>query len=123
MRVMSNGKVRRSVAEWQTICERFTRSGLGQQKFCQREALAVSSFKKWYARWVEHKPQQAELTLSVDEFLRRWSEHVPLPGVPMVRAWGLYESTQRPKLDQCWEQLPGEDTTRETPRGIEAEPP
>lgn len=35
------------------------------------------------------KPQQAELTLSVAEFLRRWSEHVPLPGVHTVRAWGL----------------------------------
>ena len=31
---------------------------------------------------------QAELTLSVAEFLRRWSEHVPLPGVHTVRAWG-----------------------------------
>ena len=41
------------------------------------------------------KPQQAELTLSVAEFLRRWSEHVPLPGVHTVRAWGLYASTQR----------------------------
>jgi Putative transposase/Transposase zinc-binding domain len=34
------------------------------------------------------KPQQQELTLTVDEFLRRWREHVPLPGVHMVRAWG-----------------------------------
>ena len=35
------------------------------------------------------KPQRAELTLSVAELLRRWSEHVPLPGIPTVRAWGL----------------------------------
>jgi hypothetical protein len=33
------------------------------------------------------KPRQAELTLSVSEFLHRWSEHVPLAGVPTVRAW------------------------------------
>ena len=39
------------------------------------------------------KPQQAELRLSVVEFLRRWSDHVPLPGVHLVRAWGLYAST------------------------------
>ena len=69
------------------------------------------------------KPRQAELALTRDEFLRRWSEHVPLPGVHMVRAWGLYASTQRPKLTQCREHLPGADTTRETPRGVEAEPP
>ena len=36
----------------------------------------------------------------MEEFLRRWSAHVPLPGVHMVRAWGLYASTQRPKLEQ-----------------------
>jgi hypothetical protein len=52
------------------------------------------------------KPRQQELTLSAEEFLRRWSEHVPVPGVHMVRAWGLYASTQRRRLAQCREQLP-----------------
>jgi hypothetical protein len=64
-------------------------------------------------------PRQAELTLTVAEFLRRWSAHVPEPGGHMVRAWGLYASTQRPKLEQCREQLPEEDLTRETPREAE----
>ena len=59
------------------------------------------------------KPQQQELTLSVTEFLRRWSEPVPLPGVHVVRAWGLYASTQRPKLEHCREQLSGEESPRE----------
>jgi hypothetical protein len=31
---------------------------------------------------------QAELTLKVEEFLRRWSAHAPLPGGHTVRAWG-----------------------------------
>src|SRR5262249_49755692 len=65
------------------------------------------------------QPRQAELTLSVAEFLRRWSEHVPLPGVHTVSAWGLYASTQRPKLDQGREQLP-EETAREGAQGLEA---
>ncbi len=68
-------------------------------------------------------PQQRELTLSVAEFLRRWSEHVPLPGVHTVRAWGLYASTQRPKLAQCQAQLPEQDASRETPTRVEDEPP
>jgi hypothetical protein len=46
MRVTRNGKVARSEAEWRTICVRFAQSGLGPQEFCQREALAVGSFKK-----------------------------------------------------------------------------
>ena len=41
------------------------------------------------------QPQQAELTLREETFLRRWSEHVPLPGVQSVRAWGLSASTQQ----------------------------
>jgi hypothetical protein len=55
------------------------------------------------------QPQQQEMTLTVDEFLRRWSEHVPLPGVHTIRAWGLYASTQRPKLAYCREHLPEKD--------------
>jgi hypothetical protein len=69
------------------------------------------------------KPQQQELTLTVEEFLRRWSEHVPLPGVHMVRAWGLYASTQRPKLERCREQLPEQEPLRETLGGVEDTPP
>jgi hypothetical protein len=68
------------------------------------------------------KPQQAELTLRVEEFLRRWSEHVPLPGVHTVRAWGLYASTQRRRLQECRDQLP-ETARPEKPRRAEEEPP
>jgi hypothetical protein len=62
------------------------------------------------------KPHQAELTLRVTEFLHRWSTHVPLPGVHTVRAWGLYASTQRQKLDQCRAQLSEEETPRPLPQ-------
>lgn len=50
MRVTANGKVWRSEAEWRTICARFAQSGLGPKEFCQREAIAVGSFRKWYQR-------------------------------------------------------------------------
>jgi hypothetical protein len=68
------------------------------------------------------QPRQAELTLEVEEFLRRWSAHVPSPGMHMVRAWGLYASTQRPKLTRCREELPEKETPQETPQTTE-EPP
>jgi hypothetical protein len=64
-----------------------------------------------------------EVTLRVTEFLTRWSEHVPVPGVHTVRAWGLYASTQRRRLDQCRDQLPAEDTLADTPQRTAAEPP
>lgn len=69
------------------------------------------------------QPQQGELTLTVAEFLRRWSTHVPLPGVHMVRAWGLYASTQRPKLERCRAQLPEQETLVDKPQGTATEPP
>ena len=50
MRVTSNGKVWRSEAEWRTICVRFAQSGLEPKEFCQREALALGSFRKWQQR-------------------------------------------------------------------------
>ena len=69
------------------------------------------------------KPRQAALTLSTTEFLRRWSEHVPLPGVHTVRACGLYASTQRQKLERCREQLPEEEASVKTPPVVQEEPP
>jgi hypothetical protein len=69
------------------------------------------------------KPRQAQLRLTVPEFLSRWSEHVPLPGVHTVRAWGLYASAQRPKLARCREELPEEETTQEKPKEAEEHSP
>jgi len=56
-RESTNGRVRRSLAEWRTICERFARSGLGAEEFCLREKLTVSSFKKWYRRYLGEEQQ------------------------------------------------------------------
>ena len=69
------------------------------------------------------QPRQAELTLEVEEFLRRWSDHVPLPGVHLVRAWGLYASTQRPKRAECREHVTGAERPQEPPRvGLDESP-
>jgi hypothetical protein len=43
MRVMSNGKVRRSVEDWRAICERFTECGLEQKEFWRRNSPQKSS--------------------------------------------------------------------------------
>ena len=59
------------------------------------------------------KPRQQELTLTVGEFLHRWGEHVPLPGMHTVRAWGLYAATQRRRLEQGRAQLPEGETERD----------
>jgi hypothetical protein len=80
----------------------------------------------WYGSHGEHdaqgKPRRQEVTLSSREFLARWSEHVPLPGIHLVRAWGLYASTQRRRLDQCRTQLPEKETGEEIPQGRAEKP-
>jgi hypothetical protein len=68
-------------------------------------------------------PRPPTVTLTVTEFLRRWSAHVPLPGVHTVRAWGLYASTQRRRLEQWREQLPEQETPGEVPTRSADEPP
>ncbi len=40
------------------------------------------------------------LTLSVTEFLQRWLLHVPPPGFPVVRSYGLYASGKRAVMTQ-----------------------
>ena len=52
------------------------------------------------------KPRPEDLTLSLPDFLHRWSAHVPLPAVHTVRAWGLYAPTQRRRLQHCRQHLP-----------------
>ena len=41
------------------------------------------------------------LTLSVTDFLQRWLLHVPPPGFPVVRSYGLYAAGKRATLAQC----------------------
>lgn len=47
MRVLADGRVRRTEAEWRTLMERFERSGLSVSAFCRRAKVSRSSFVKW----------------------------------------------------------------------------
>jgi hypothetical protein len=92
MRVMRNGKVRRSLEDWQAICERFSKSGLGQKAFCQQESLAVGSFKKWYRRCTARPAQRAafvELVTAPTAARREtWALEIELPSGIRVRVRG-----------------------------------
>ena len=90
MRVTSNGKVRRSIAEWRTICERFVQSGLGPKEFCHREAIALGSFKKWYPRCTEGRPQAEAFVELLSSPLKSepWAVEVELPSGVRLRLRG-----------------------------------
>ena len=90
MQMSTKGKVRRSAAEWRTLCERFTRSGLGVAEFCAREAIAESRFKKWYQRSqgaALPKGQFIELVPAVPG-AGRWEVELELPTGARLRLRG-----------------------------------
>ncbi len=55
MRVLADGRVRRTAAEWRGLVERFEQSGLSMTAFCGRAKLPRSSFVKWRRRLGEVK--------------------------------------------------------------------
>jgi hypothetical protein len=65
MRVQTNGRVRRSRAEWRKILDRFEASGLSEAVFCHREGIAKGSFSRWkhaFRASEGEKPAFIELT-------------------------------------------------------------
>ena len=46
------------------------------------------------------------LTLPINEFIRRWADHVPVPGLHMVRRWGLYAARNAAQLAVARSLLP-----------------
>jgi hypothetical protein len=53
----------------------------------------------------QQPPKWRTTRLPVDEFLDRLLEHVPVTGLHMVRAYGLYASAERAALKRCRCQL------------------
>ncbi len=62
------------------------------------------SFRYRDRRGRQH-PKWRTMTLPVEEFLDRLLQHVPVPGLQMVRAYGLYGRHQRAALQRCRLQL------------------
>jgi len=50
MRVLADGRVRRTEAEWRALVKRFEKSGLSISAFCRRAKLSRNSFLKWRRR-------------------------------------------------------------------------
>lgn len=58
MRVLADGRVRRTEAEWRGLIERFEQSGQSMAAFCRRARVPRDSFMKWRAR-LEERPRAA----------------------------------------------------------------
>jgi hypothetical protein len=56
MQVMSNGKVRRTEAEWREILARGEQSGHAPREFCRSEGIQVPSYLRWQRKLAGSKP-------------------------------------------------------------------
>jgi len=50
MQVMSNGRVRRTEAEWREVLSRWKTSRLTAREFCRKESIQATSFHRWQQR-------------------------------------------------------------------------
>ncbi len=80
---------------------RYVKSGpFKNSQICHADGQRVSF------RFKSHTTGRVEkLSLSIDDFVKRLMEHVPLPGKPSVRYCGLYTSSLRTKLNQARKHL------------------
>ncbi len=53
MRVLADGRVRRTESEWRALVSRQERSGMSEVAFCQRSKLSRASFRQWKQRLAE----------------------------------------------------------------------
>jgi hypothetical protein len=69
------------------------------------------------------RPQWESMTLPVDAFLDRLFQHVPVKGLHMVRAYGVYNRSEHAALERCRAQLQphGLQPLPEVPAPIEPE--
>ena len=83
MRVLADGRVRRTRPEWQTILRDFGKSGLTVTAFCKREEISPSVFAAWKRKFGEtevKEPRFVELAPSSAS-----------PAVPAAPSTGEFE--------------------------------
>ena len=85
MQVSSNGRVRRSPAEWRDSVTRFAKSGLGRREFCRQEKINKNSFERWRKRLAASKQNDFVDVTPIEGDSSRWAVEVVLADGTIVR--------------------------------------
>ncbi|MFH1279356.1 MAG: hypothetical protein ABIK65_13365 [Candidatus Eisenbacteria bacterium] len=89
MKVMSNGKVRRSEGEWREVFARQEESGLSVREFCRKEEIGFESFRRWREKLAESGSGSVFVPVSTESPLRSsWTLEITLPGGGHLRLQG-----------------------------------
>jgi hypothetical protein len=89
MEVSSNGKVRRTEAEWRGIFSRHERSRLEAAAFCRKEGIRLSSFWRWHRKLNGSDGAGAFVAVRTESpVLVPWTLEVTLPSGCTLRFQG-----------------------------------
>jgi len=89
MKVLSNGKVRRSEEEWREVFARHTESGLGAREFCRKEGISLESFRRWREKLGATAGESAFIRVSAESSSRpAWMLEITFPGGGHLRLQG-----------------------------------
>jgi hypothetical protein len=80
-----------------TYLARYVRGG----PFNPRQIKGISQGNVRFVYRSHQTKRQETAVLEVEQFIRRWLNHIPLPGKASVRYAGLYSSAAREKLNQA----------------------
>ncbi len=65
MQVLTDGRVRRTLSEWEKIIKRYRKSSLPVAAFCEKEGISRSAFSTWSRRLkAEQKKRPAFVELT-----------------------------------------------------------
>lgn len=97
MTILSNGRVRRTAREWRKIFRQFDRSNLTATAFCERNAITLSSFRRWQKKLgsdgpaIEAHDRESEKFVEVatsDAFAAFWAVEIEMPDGRVLRMRG-----------------------------------
>jgi len=87
VRRSSDGKVRRSAAEWRTILRQFDESGLTRAEFCRRQGLDLTTFQRWRRRLENAQESFVEVAASAEP-VAPWAMEIELASGAILRLRG-----------------------------------
>jgi hypothetical protein len=80
MKLMSNGKVRRTADEWREILTQWKKSGLRPTEFCRKHELQLSSFQRWQQKLNESSRSDDFVTVATAPLpTSSWALEITLP--------------------------------------------
>jgi hypothetical protein len=90
-----------------TYLARYIRGGpIGNRRLVACEQGVVTFRYRLNGEGAGDEPApQGRMSVSIEEFIRRYLLHVPPPGTRVIRSYGVYAATKREALASCREQL------------------